>query len=57
MKTVEFLLHKSLPDKIPTIVKRERPVLKVAHGLWTRSEYYTRGALSKLELERDSVEL
>ena len=32
-KTVEFLLHKSLPDKRPTVVKRKRPVLKAAYGL------------------------
>lgn len=31
-KIVEFLLHKSLPDKNPTIVKRERDILKSLMG-------------------------
>ena len=29
---VEFILHKSLVDKSPTTVKRERLRIKVAHG-------------------------
>ena len=32
-KTVEFHLHKSLPDKSPTIVKRECRHVKFAHGI------------------------
>ena len=48
---VEFLLHKSLPDKNPIAVKRKRRLITFAHSLWTVSEPYTRGALSKLALE------
>ncbi len=32
-KAVEFHLHKSLPDKSPTIVKRECRHVKFAHGI------------------------
>ena len=32
-KTVEFHIHNSLPDRRPTIVKRERRLIKVAHGI------------------------
>jgi len=31
--TVEFLLHKSLPDRSPTIVKRERRLIRVARSI------------------------
>jgi hypothetical protein len=30
--TVDFILYKSLPDKSPTIVKRERLLIKVARA-------------------------
>ena len=33
MKTIEFHIHKSLPDRRPTIVKRECRLIKVARGI------------------------
>ena len=32
-RTVEFLIHKSLPDRHPTIVKRMCRLVKSAHGI------------------------
>ena len=53
--TVEFLLHKSLPDKSPTIVKRKQGFCRVK--LVTSDSYNTRGAQEKRDSGGNSVEL
>ena len=56
MRMVEFHIHKSLPDRRPTIVKRERvsaDFIKVP----TVSDFYTRDAQQNLGFGRSSVEL
>ena len=50
---VEFLIHKSLPDKNPTIVKRERDL----YWSFMLFDPNIRGAQSNLGYERNYVEL
>ena len=52
-KIVEFHLYKSLPDKSPTIVKRELTLSRSSMV----SDFCTRGAQRNLGSERNFVEL